>query len=133
MGYATVSDLQGLAPVRKFTANSQPNASQIVRFLDDGAAHIDGILLAIGYSLPIPTTATQALAIARQGNALYAWSRVENAAPVSDDVERANTAWTDWQESLRLGHIELALDRGNDVLPRVGGVATPWFTRDMDF
>jgi hypothetical protein len=28
--------------------------------------------------------------------------------------------------------MELALSRGNDSLARVGGVATPWFTREMD-
>ena len=133
MGYATLADVQGLAPVRQFTTTSQPNASQVSRFIEDGAAQIDGVLLAIGYSLPIPADATQALAIARRGNTLYAWAQVEQAAPVSEDVDRANQSWTDWQESLRLGHMELALNRGNDTLARVGGVATAWFTRDMDF
>lgn len=93
MGYATISHVQAFAPQRVFSATSVPNTSQVAQFLTERAGEIDALLLAIGYSLPVPAGATVALAALERANALGAWADVEAAAPISDDVERAQKAW----------------------------------------
>jgi hypothetical protein len=141
MAYATLADVEALAPMRSFTASSMPTASAVGMFLIDTAAEIDLTLTAAGYQLPIPATATLAHAALRGINAIGAWARVEAAAPVSDDRDRA---WKEWVRNIgRLDPgskgptLELDAPRQHDAhyaysedLADV--VATQYFTPDME-
>jgi hypothetical protein len=133
MAYATIGDVNSLAPARSFTATSVPNASQVGQFLDYTAADLDSIMSADGYGLPVPTGASMALLALKRLNAIGAWVQVEKSAQVSEDVKDAITMWEAARKEFISGGVSLY------DLPRLGGenfarsqsAATPFFTRDM--
>lgn len=134
MGYATVADVQQLNSARTFAANSKPTANQVVDWLEQTAGVLDGILRERGYSVPLPTTATGALKTLEHYNAIGAAALVEQGAPSSDRRDQAMKLWEDAQKMLRDGEIELEAPRSTDLSrPRAPAVATPFFTRDMQF
>lgn len=134
MAYATIGDVSARAAKRVFTGSSIPNSSQVSAYLEFTAAELDGIMGGDGYALPVPTTATMALAMLRRLNSLGAWMQVERSAQVSQDVDAATKAWDNARAELISGKIQLV------DLPRLGGEAfarsqsapTPFFTRDMN-
>jgi hypothetical protein len=133
VAYASIPDVSALSAKRVFGATSIPSASQVKAFLDFGAADLDSILSADGYSLPVPTTATIALLNLRRLNAISAWVQVEHSAQLSDDLDRAQEMWDAARTEFKTGGVSLY------DLPRLGGenfarsqsAATPFFTRDM--
>src|SRR4051812_39469670 len=109
--YAHVSELNLNRPA--FTASTSPNLTQVGRYLDATEAEIDGILLARGYVLPVPTTATSALALLTQGNALGAAMMVEQSAKVSDRRDQALSLYREFKRALKeddLVGLDLPLD-----------------------
>lgn len=142
MSYATISDVQGLNAARTIGASSTPNASQVGRFIDMTAAEIDSILVQKGYSLPIPTMASSALSYLSHVNALGAWQMTEQSSPNSPHLPLAVTMYANALKML--GDADQVLDipksagrsapRGPGfTVPPVGFVATPYFTRRMEF
>lgn len=133
--YATVIHVQALNTGRKITGTSKPSASQVVNYLDETGAVIDGILRQQGYALPIASSATSALELLEHYNALGAGAYVEQAAPSSDDrYKQAMRTWESALKMLREGAMELdAAKDSAQSLPRANAVASPYFERDMDF
>jgi hypothetical protein len=133
MAYASLPDVSALAAKRAFGATSIPSASQVAVFLDFAAADLDSILVADGYALPVPTTASMALLALKRLNAIGAWVQVEQSAQVSNDADRALKTWSAARTEFIAGGVSLS------DLPRLGGqnfarsqsAATPFFTRDM--
>lgn len=140
MGYATVIDVAAQDVARgTYTATSRPTASQVILYLDNTAAELDGILRAQGYTLPIGGEATQALTMLREFNIFGAAAMVEQTAQ-NTTPQRLQTAlklWDDCRKMLQGGVIEL--DAAKDtatLMPRyaTGNIAaTPYFTRTTTF
>lgn len=134
MAYATIQDVQARDPTFTFTATSTPNASQVARFIEDTAAELDGILAARDFTVPVPSTATQAFIMLRGYNALGADALVQEAAPTSRKGDLARKLWEDCKKALRDGQITLA-DAASDPggLPLGPGspgrapARDPWF------
>lgn len=136
MAYASIQDVQARDPTLTFTATSVPNASQVARFIEDTAAELDGILAALDYTIPVPTTATQAWTMLRGFNALGANAHVQEAAPTGRHRDQARTLWEECKKALRAGDIALtdaSSDPGGMPLgpgsAAGGGTARePWFS-----
>lgn len=134
MGYASIQNVQARDPTLVFTATSTPNASQVAQFIEDTAAELDGILAARDFSVPVPTTATQAFALLRSYNALGANALVQEASPTSRSRDQARALWEDCKKALRAGDITLSdaesdpggLPLGPSTGAR-GAARDPWF------
>lgn len=133
MAYATVSDVQQQNVVRTISATSRPNASQVIDWLEQTAAVLDGLLRESGYSLPVPTTATQVLKLLEHYNALGAAALVERGAPTSDRRKEAQELWEGAQKMLRddLLNLDAPRDEATRTI-RAPAYATPMFTRDQE-
>lgn len=132
--YATVAHVQAHNAGRVLSATSVPNDTQVIDFLEETAAVLDGILREKGYALPIATTATSALKFLELANSYGAWAAVERSAKSSEQRDRAETLWEGAQKMLRDGGIEL--DAPTDAqlaLPRSQAAASAWFTRCTEF
>lgn len=116
-----------------FGATSIPSASQVAVFINDVATDLDSMISADGYGLPIPTTATIALADLKRLNTLGAYVQVEHAAQTSTDVDRAQKTWDDARLEFKSGGVSLydAPRLGGENFARSQAAATPYFTRDM--
>jgi hypothetical protein len=133
MAYASLPDVGAYAAKRTFTATSVPSASQVSVFIADVASDLDSIISADGYALPVPATASIALADLKRLNTLGAYVLAEHAAQTSVDVDRAQKVWDAARAEFKRGGVSLY------DLPRLGGenfarsqaAATPFFTRDM--
>lgn len=132
-GYATVLDVKALNPARTFTASTRPNDTQVVGYLTEAAAVLDGILAARGFALPVPIVATSALELLEHYCAIGAWYMVENAADSSPHRDAAERAWIAAQRMLRDGLVEpVGLTRDTTTgRARAATVATPYFSRLM--
>lgn len=146
MAYASTVHVNARCPNRAFTATSLPSDAQVAIFLNEGAGVLDGVLLSAGYQLPVPAGATPALAALERANAIYAWLEVEQAAPVSNDVDRAVKAWGKVLDELNPNTkgptIELGIPRNagesyarGKTLEEAGlsDSEDAFFTRDMEF
>ena len=134
MAYANPTIVYGRDTGFTFTATSRPSTSDVERFLEDTAVELDGILRGQGYLLPVPTTATGALALLESYNAHGALAMVEMSAPnpggKRDDAQKL---WNQCRRMLANGEVVLDLPRDTQTgLPRHGGAATAMFNRDMD-
>lgn len=133
MAYATVSDVQARTRGRTISTTTKPTATDVIGYLEETAAVLDGLLLAQGYELP--PTATQALRLLEHYNAIGAWAMTERAAQVSPDEDAAEKAWAEAQKMLADGKISLGADLPDSAElsgPRGAGAATPAFTIDME-
>ena len=133
MAYATVADVQQQNVTRTLSGSSRPNIDQVLDWLEQTGAVIDGLLREAGYSLPIPATATQTLKLLEGYNALGAAAMVEWGAPTSDRRKEAQELWDGAQKMLRDELLSLDIPRDEDLhTVRSAPVATPYFTRDME-
>lgn len=146
MAYASTVHVQAYCPNRVLSATSLPSLDQAAMFIDQTAGVIDGVLVAVGYQLPIPAGATSALKALERVNALGGWAAVEAAAPVSNDVDRATKAFNDalgeLDPAIKGRTIELAIPRNvgetyarGKTLEEAGLTDSDdaFFTRDMEF
>jgi hypothetical protein len=133
MAYASLPDVSAYAAKRVFGATSVPSASQVAVFINDVATDLDSIISADGYALPIPTTATIALANLKRLNTLGAYVQAEHAAQTSVDVDRAQKVWDAARVEFISGGVSLydAPRLGGENFARSVSAATPFFTRDM--
>lgn len=137
MGYATVADVQALNTARgTFTASSNPNLTQVSGFLDQTAAVLDGLLLAQGYQLPLPSdgSASSALALLTHYNALGAHALTERAAKSSPLVAEAEKLWEATQQMIVNGQVTLpgVIRDTQRVRPRgPDPCGSPFFSRHM--
>lgn len=133
--YATVSHVQGFNAARKFTASSIPNDTQVVSYLVETAAVLNGILIELEYALPIPDTATQALKVLEHFNARGAWAMSERSAEASPHRDKAETLWDEAQKMLRDGVVKLDAPTNQQVaMPRypAADASAPFFTMEME-
>jgi hypothetical protein len=133
MAYATVSNVEALDAARTFTPANEVTDTDVVGFLTETAAVLDGILTARGYTLPVPTAATSALELLEGYNAIGAWAFVEQAATISPHRDAAAQAWANAQRMLRDGLIEpagLTKDTASSSA-RAPAAATAFFSREM--
>lgn len=131
--YAGLADVERLNAQRTFTATSKPNSDEVVGYLRDTAAVIDGILRRRRYQLPVPAAATAALGILNLYNAYGAFALSERAAGASPHRDAAEKLWADAQKMLRDGLVELDTPRNRDTtLSRGVFPATAMFTRDQE-
>lgn len=132
--YATIDDVVRLAQGRTFDASSRPAIGDVVDWLNLTAAEIDGLLRRGGYGLPIPATATSALAVLADGNALGAACRIEAAAPIPNRSSMVCKLYAEFKQSILAGSLEL--DAGKDesnagVRSNAANQATGMFIRAM--
>lgn len=136
MAYATVADVQQLNTGRTFGASTKPTASQVMDYLEQTAAVLDGILRGQGYTVPVPTTATAALKTLELYNAQGAACLVEQGAPSTKpdrDGVSACAMWAQACKMLKSGAIELEIPRdAAEANPRYNACATPFFSRTLD-
>lgn len=134
-GYATVSDVAALNVGRAtYTANTKPTASQVVDYIEEASAELDGILRSRGYTAPVPTTATSARRMLEGYNAIGAWQKVEHFAEASERKEEAWRMWMDAKKMLMDGLIELDAPRETTTsVPRAPSVSTSYILRDAEF
>lgn len=134
MPYASLIDVAAYAAKRVFGATSVPSASQVSVFIADVATDLDAIMAADGYSLPIPTTATVAMADLKRLNTLGAYAQTEHAAQTSVDADRAQKMWDAARKDFISGGVSLydAPRLGGQNFARSQSAATPFFTRDMN-
>jgi hypothetical protein len=133
--YAEIADVQQQNVVRTLTATSRPNTGQVSDWLEQTAGVIDGLLRESGYTLPVPTTATQALKMLEHYNALGAAAMVEWGAPTSDRRKEAMDLWDNAQQMLREDLLNLDMPRDDvthTVRSNFSSSPTPFFTRDLE-
>jgi hypothetical protein len=134
--YAAIADVQRRNFGRTISATAADGTTEdVIQYLEETAGVIDGILRSQGYSVPVsPTTASAAYKTLQGINAIGAWALWESAARTSDRREEAVRMWEQAQDMLRKGEVELDIPIDvSEAAPRSGfeGVATPWFTRDV--
>lgn len=121
---------------RTFTATSTPNIDQVQGFVNQTAAELDSILRRLGYTVPIATAATSALALLEGYNALGAGAFALQAAVTPGGKKPdAMRLWQDAKKMLADGKLELdaardpdrARPRGRSSFP-----ATAMFSRNVD-
>ena len=79
-GYCEVSDVVGINQHRTYDGSSHPTTSQIGVFITEGFHEINGYLDALGYSTPVPTTATKASKLLKKMSSNQVAARCEDAA-----------------------------------------------------
>ena len=82
--YATIDDVIRFTQGRTFNASSKPAIGDVVDYLNFSKGEIDGLLRRVGYTLPVATGATSALALLANGNAMGAACMVETSAPIAN-------------------------------------------------
>jgi hypothetical protein len=131
MPYATVSDVQALDPNAKITMNSAVTRDDVVNYLHQVGAEVNGILAARGYAVPVPGTVvatylatppggTQALPtfvasavspvafdICRRLEAAGAHALLERGWPDSPLEQSAMAAWLSSRDMLKAGQLDL--------------------------
>lgn len=130
MSYATLSHVhsrdQGRAP---FTANTKPAAADVVRYLAQTAAEIDGIIASRNYTLPIPTSATAALDLLEGYNADGADCLVQRGAQNSGRRKDACDAWAAAKKALETVDLApLGVPIGDSGLIALEPVRDPMFS-----
>ncbi|MGH2954881.1 MAG: hypothetical protein ACRD2Z_09745 [Thermoanaerobaculia bacterium] len=135
MAFATVADVHQLNTGRAtYTASSKPTASQVIDWLEQTGAAIEGILRQRGYSVPVPTTATSALKYLEKCNALGAAALVEQGAQASDRRDQAVALWRECYKALSDGTIDLdAPSDANGGAVEFAAVPSPCFSVGMEF
>jgi hypothetical protein len=89
MPYATVSDVQALDPTAKITMNSAVTRDDVVNYLHQVGAEVNGILAARGYAVPVPpTSVTTYLATPPGGSMALATFAASAVSPVAFDICR---------------------------------------------
>lgn len=135
-GYATLADVERLDAALTFTASSKPSTDDVVGFLEDTAAEIDGVLAVRGYQVPVPVSATQSYRLVTLYNARGANAQAQNAAPDSPHADSSAKLWAATLKMLAAGDVELP-DAPRDTetaaprTPRSADTATSFFRRDM--
>lgn len=135
MAYCGIEAVEARNPVRgQYTRSTKPNASQVVRFINEIAGEIDMALINAGYAVPVATVglASSVAVFLESANAAGAAYKVEWAAPTSD---RRGEYEDMYQSALKMiGRGELP-GLGKDAAasnPRGAPIATSLFQRDMD-
>jgi hypothetical protein len=132
--YATIDDVLRYARGRTFTASSPVSISDVQDHLNFSKGEIDGLLRRVGYSLPVATTATSALALLANGNAMGAACAVETSAPIANRSSTVCKLYADFKKMVLAGDLELDApkDEGNSS-PRSNAAnqATGFFTREF--
>ncbi len=132
--YATVDDVIRFTQGRTFNASSRPAIGDVVDYLTFSKGEIDGLLRRVGYSLPVATGATSALALLANGNAMGAACMVETSAPIPNRSSTVCKLYADFKKMVLAGDLELdaGKDEGNSA-PRSNArcQATAMFRRDM--
>ncbi len=80
MAYAVIADVQALNQQRTYDSSSKPTSAQVTQFIADVSGELDGVLDALGYSTPIPSTATKATVIIKNITVFGAAAKAEWAA-----------------------------------------------------
>lgn len=133
--YAAVADVEALNTARAFTASSRPNTADVVGYLADTAAVLDGILVERGYVVPVSPVATAARQLLRHLNARGAYALAERAAAQSPHRDRAEEMWAEAQKMLHDGQLELAVASrdSSTSFARAPAGASAYFTRSMEW
>lgn len=121
-GYCTLDDVRARNPARQLSPSTVPNLVDVIGFISQTAAELDGILKAKGYTTPIATSATQAFQLLRNYNALGAACLVEQSA-ITGAGKRTDicSMWDHAKSMLAAGTMEL--DAAKDTtssMPRGG-------------
>jgi len=154
-GYCEASDVQALHQQRTFSASTKPTTTQVENFITKGFHRINGVLDAIGYTIPVDVdTYTQSADILKEINVNYALFRVELAAysagvggfpeGAKEYREEFNTALKDLQEGrMKLPDAPVATDflaaqnerepSGEFNLDDTGTERDPVFTRTSEW
>jgi hypothetical protein len=90
--YCTLADVEGETAF-KYDAESNPSRTEARNIIEGVAAEIDGALQAVGYVIPVASTATRALRMLRRYNILGAAYRCWHADVRGTDGFPAVESW----------------------------------------
>lgn len=90
--YCSLADVEGETGF-KYDAESQPSRTEATNIIEGVAAEIDGALEAVGYTIPVASTATRALQMLRRYNILGAAYRCWHADVRGTDDFPAVKSW----------------------------------------
>jgi hypothetical protein len=140
--YASVADVQALAPTRKLGQGSNPTSEDVQIYLALTEAEINSILVNKGYAVPVSKEeAPQAFQLMRTINAQGAVAQLEASGGNGPNIKRTEGVY---QASLKsLSEAREVMDAAQDVerdKPRGPGVTTvepspgnePFFTRNEE-
>lgn len=110
--YASLQDVQSFLPGVNFMATSaKPGATQVANFLNLASDDLDSLLGTLDYSVPIATTATQAMEMLRNWTTIGAAYRTAIAMPQGKESKHAETYGKEWTAILK------SIESGQRFLP----------------
>lgn len=137
-GYCTVAHVQSLNGQRSYDANSIPSSTTVEDFITDVFNEINGVLSALGYTVPVATTYAVASRILRTVNQYGACAKAERATHsvgLDGESERANELQAEYErllDLLRDGGLSLVdAERGDDS-PKQVNEKTPEGSFNLD-
>lgn len=135
MAYTSASNVAAYTPELlsgqgNFTSSTKPSKDAVERWIDDGAALIDGRLAAAGYSTPVGSDATVYNYI-RDLNELYAAGRAEmvrmTARVAATERSRSQQFMDQFNNGLdallKMNLARAGLTLSSEGLPYIGGVS----------
>ena len=98
--YCNLADVEGTTGF-KYDAESQPSRTEAREVIIGVAAEIDGVLEAVGYTVPVSSASTRTLAMLKRYNVLGAAYRLWHADIRGTDTFPAAVSWeTDFKDFL---------------------------------
>lgn len=92
--YATVGDVEALAPTRKLGQGNNPTAAQVLTYIELAEAEINAILVNKGYSIPVSKTeAPLAFQFLRRITAQGAVAQLEASSANGSDRDRTENVY----------------------------------------
>lgn len=139
--YASVADVEALAPLRRLGQGSNPTKANVEVYLEGVEAEINGVLVNKGYIVPVDKALSPlAWQLLRRANAQGAVAQLEAASGNNPDAQKRTEAV--YQQTLKLlSEAREVMDAAGDTereKPRGPGVTTvtpapgnqPMFSRD---
>jgi hypothetical protein len=136
MAYATVFHVEAKNAARGvYTANTVPNATQVIQFIEEAAGKIDACLHEAGYSTPISASGTPSSVLLQLQhiNAVGAAFMVETSARTSMKEKRDEfeEMWKGACKMIKSGDLPGLDKSAAESHPRGSGNATAMFTATM--
>lgn len=125
MGYCTPSDVSALNKAMVIGVGQNPTFADLQTYIDLSAGEIDAILLEKGWEVPVNTASwPEAGALLRTINARGGQALMEESAPASRNIDRAQKAWEDAKQMLSSSTFTIDAD----IEPRRAQVRGPYVT-----
>jgi hypothetical protein len=109
--YAATSDVESLLSGVVLSATSRPTASQVANLLVLASNELDSMLGLVDYSVPIPTSATASIEMARSWTSIGAAYKTAMSMPQGKESKHAEVYGAEWRAILQ------GIEAGQRYLP----------------